>query len=379
MSQPPLPPPSSEESLFARALELPAAERGAYLDQACAGDAILRARVEELLRAEDSAGFMAAPAAGLEATIARPAPLPEEKPGDRIGRYKLLQKIGEGGCGVVYMAEQQEPVVRRVALKVTKLGMDTKEVIARFEAERQALAVMDHPNIARVLDGGATEAGRPFFVMELVRGVPIAKYCDEQNLSTAARLELFTNVCHAVQHAHQKGIIHCDLDLARDGRRVMAEAGLLVGGILLILGVALGLINFLIDAQIPDAIAQWSLAHAPSRWVSLLGLNIALVFVGGLVEIYAAIIVVVPLLAPLGAQPGIDPVHLGVIFLANMELGFLAPPVGLNLLLASSRLRKPLNDVALAVLPVLSVMFLGVLLITYLPALTTWLPRLFAR
>ena len=134
-----------------------------------------------------------------------------EQPGDRIGRYKLLQKIGEGGCGVVYMAEQEEPVRRRVALKVIKLGMDSRQVIARFEAERQALAMMDHPNIAKVHDGGTTETGRPYFVMELVRGVRITDYCDENKLSTAQRLDLFMKVCHAVQHAHQKGIIHRDL------------------------------------------------------------------------------------------------------------------------------------------------------------------------
>ena len=139
------------------------------------------------------------------------SPGPVDREGTRIGRYKLLQKIGEGGCGVVWMAEQEEPVRRRVALKVIKLGMDTKNVIARFEAERQALALMDHPNIARVLDAGATDAGRPFFVMELVPGVPITKYCDQHNLSTAARLGLFTQVCQAVQHAHQKGVIHRDL------------------------------------------------------------------------------------------------------------------------------------------------------------------------
>jgi serine/threonine protein kinase len=137
--------------------------------------------------------------------------LVSEKPGDRIGRYKLLEKIGEGGCGVVYMAEQEEPVRRRVALKVIKLGMDTKQVIARFEAERQALALMDHPNIAKVLDGGATPTGRPYFVMELVRGVRITEFCDEARLSTEARLRLFVQVCQAVQHAHQKGIIHRDL------------------------------------------------------------------------------------------------------------------------------------------------------------------------
>jgi serine/threonine protein kinase len=134
-----------------------------------------------------------------------------EKTGDRIGRYKLLQTIGEGGCGVVYMAEQEEPVRRRVALKVIKLGMDTKQVIARFEAERQALAMMDHPNIAKVLDAGATEAGRPYFVMELVRGIKITDYCDQNNLPTRDRLDLFIKVCQAIQHAHQKGIIHRDI------------------------------------------------------------------------------------------------------------------------------------------------------------------------
>src|SRR5437667_5147995 len=134
-----------------------------------------------------------------------------EKPGDRIGRYKLLQQIGEGGCGVVYMADQEEPVRRRVALKVIKLGMDTKQVIARFEAERQALALMDHPNIAKVLDAGATDMGRPYFVMELVRGIKITQYCDENNLSTGERLDLFVHVCRAIQHAHQKGVIHRDI------------------------------------------------------------------------------------------------------------------------------------------------------------------------
>src|SRR5207248_950669 len=140
-----------------------------------------------------------------------------EKPGDLIGRYKLRQKIGEGGCGVVYMAEQEEPVRRRVALKVIKLGMDTKSVIARFEAERQALALMDHPNIAKVLDAGATPPdcpgcpATPFFVMELVKGVPITKFCDDRRLTPRQRLELFVPVCQAVQHAHQKGVIHRDL------------------------------------------------------------------------------------------------------------------------------------------------------------------------
>jgi serine/threonine protein kinase len=143
-------------------------------------------------------------------TIGLSLPLSEE-PGDRIGRYKLLQEIGAGGFGVVYMAEQEEPVRRRVALKVIKLGMDTKAVIARFEAERQALALMDHPNIAKVLDAGATTSGRPYFVMELVKGDRITDYCDKNNLTTRERLDLFVQICHAIQHAHQKGIIHRDI------------------------------------------------------------------------------------------------------------------------------------------------------------------------
>ncbi|MHC4330530.1 MAG: serine/threonine protein kinase, partial [Planctomycetota bacterium] len=132
-------------------------------------------------------------------------------PGSVIGRYKLLEEIGEGGMAVVYMAEQQEPIRRKVALKIIKLGMDTKQVIARFEAERQVLAMMDHPNVAKVLDAGATDAGRPYFVMELVKGVSITEYCDKNKLSTPERLDLFIQVCNAVEHAHQKGIIHRDL------------------------------------------------------------------------------------------------------------------------------------------------------------------------
>src|SRR5579872_5543998 len=136
---------------------------------------------------------------------------PGLKPGERVGRYQLLEQIGEGGCGVVFQAEQLEPVRRRVALKVIKPGMDTRQVIARFEAERQALALLDHPNIAKVLDAGATDTGRPYFVMELVRGTKITDYCDQNHLSTRERLELFIPVCHAIQHAHQKGIIHRDI------------------------------------------------------------------------------------------------------------------------------------------------------------------------
>jgi serine/threonine protein kinase len=139
------------------------------------------------------------------------AGLPNEVIDQKIGRYKILERVGEGGCGVVYVAEQTEPVRRRVALKVIKLGMDTKQVVARFEAERQALAMMDHPNIAKVLDAGTTEAGRPFFVMELVRGIELTEYCDQNNLSSKERLDLFIKVCQAIQHAHQKGIIHRDI------------------------------------------------------------------------------------------------------------------------------------------------------------------------
>ena len=204
-------PDQREEAIFEAALQLPAAERAVYLDKACGGDARLRQRIVALLQANEQAeDFLEPPAnppGGTNKTMVVTLPL-TEKPGDRIGRYKLLQQIGEGGCGVVYMAEQEEPVRRRVALKVIKLGMDTKQVIARFEAERQALALMDHPNIAKVLDAGATETGRPFFVMELVRGIRITEYCDQNKLSTRERLDLFIQVCHAIQHAHQKGIIH---------------------------------------------------------------------------------------------------------------------------------------------------------------------------
>ena len=207
------PSPESDETLFADALALPADERVRFLDAACKDDAARRQRLDSLLKASESAkGFMESPplAGQNEATAASLSSFGESA-GQQIGRYKLLQKIGEGGCGVVYMAEQEEPVRRRVALKVIKLGMDTKAVVARFEAERQALALMDHPNIARVLDAGATETGRPYFVMELVRGLKITDYCDQHQFTTAQRLELFGQVCLAVQHAHQKGIIHRDL------------------------------------------------------------------------------------------------------------------------------------------------------------------------
>ena len=204
---------NSVRTIFNEALEIAAApQRAEYLAKACGSDAALRQKIEELIAADAAAGGFLAPR-GQPATdlpTVRSADL-TEKPGDRIGRYKLLQQIGEGGCGVVYMADQEEPVRRRVALKVIKLGMDTKNVIARFEAERQALALMDHPNIAKVLDAGSTETGRPFFVMELVKGIKITDYCDQNNLPTRERLRLFSQVCHAIQHAHQKGIIHRDI------------------------------------------------------------------------------------------------------------------------------------------------------------------------
>jgi WD40 repeat protein len=207
------------EAIFGAAIELSSPEqRAVYLAKVCGDDNGLRREVEELIQAYHKAGgFLTAGSDHAEAiprgeasgvTVLLPV---TEKPGDRIGRYRLLEQIGEGGCGVVYMAEQEEPVRRRVALKVIKLGMDTKQVVARFEAERQALALMDHPNIAQVFDGGATDTGRPYFVLELVRGVRITDYCDQNHLATADRLRLFIQVCHAIQHAHQKGIIHRDI------------------------------------------------------------------------------------------------------------------------------------------------------------------------
>ncbi|HPC95181.1 MAG TPA: protein kinase [Sedimentisphaerales bacterium] len=200
------------EELFHQALELKDPEkRAAYLDEACAGDEELRAQVETLLRWDSEAGgFMDLPDRDPNDTRDATSMI-ADMTGMEIGRYKLLEKIGEGGMATVYMAEQRHPICRRVALKIIKLGMDTKQVIARFEAERQALALMDHPNIATVLDAGATETGRPYFVMELVRGLPITKFCDANNLTTRERLELFVSVCHAVQHAHQRGIIHRDI------------------------------------------------------------------------------------------------------------------------------------------------------------------------
>ena len=200
----------SEKFLFDEAVaRTDPAEREAFLLKACP-DIDLRRRVESLLDAHDEAGnFMRATGNDFHPKSLYQAD-PEEL-GTVIDRYKLLEKLGEGGFGTVWAAEQREPVKRRVALKIIKLGMDTRQVVARFEAERQALALMDHPNIAKVLDAGATETGRPYFVMELVRGIPITQYCDQEQLATQGRLDLFMKVCHAIQHAHQKGIIHRDI------------------------------------------------------------------------------------------------------------------------------------------------------------------------
>jgi eukaryotic-like serine/threonine-protein kinase len=211
------------DQIYFAARELPPEDRPAYLTEACGDDLALRTRVEQMLGVADEAEAFMADIPDNESREQKPlrAPLKTRKVertgshdeviGQKIGRYKLLERIGEGGCGVVYVADQTDPVRRRVALKVIKLGMDTRQVVARFEAERQALAMMDHPNIAKVLDGGTTDGGRPFFVMELVRGIRITDYCDQNNLSTKERLDLFIEVCQAIQHAHQKGIIHRDI------------------------------------------------------------------------------------------------------------------------------------------------------------------------
>jgi serine/threonine protein kinase len=198
----------NEREIFISALEKAPSERQAYLDQACGADLNLRRHIQALFEVDAHAGsFLESPPAGILATIgAQDCTLLNRT----IGPYRILEQIGEGGMGLVFMAEQTQPVRRKVALKVVKPGMDTRQVVARFEAERQALAIMDHPHIAKVFDAGVTESGRPYFVMELVRGVPITTYCDERRLTTRQRLELFVLVCQAVQHAHRKGVIHRD-------------------------------------------------------------------------------------------------------------------------------------------------------------------------
>ncbi len=210
-----------EKSIFLDALELEnEAEREAHLAEVCAGDDRLRASVDELIRAherldnplDEPLSELGGIGSGCGPSLDAASDGSTEKyVGTLIGPYKLMEQIGEGGFGLVFVAEQQRPVKRRVALKIIKPGMDTRDVIARFEAERQALAMMEHPNIARVFDAGVTETGRPYFVMELVRGVPITEFCEQQELDAHRRLELFVAVCRAVQHAHQKGIIHRDL------------------------------------------------------------------------------------------------------------------------------------------------------------------------
>src|SRR5712692_6379101 len=199
------------KELFLAALQQDgAAKRSEFLDRECRSDLDLRQRVDALLARHEAAGsFLESPAAPFAPTIDEPDA--SERPGTVIGPYKLLQQIGEGGFGTVFMAEQTQPVQRKVALKLIKSGLDSRQVLARFEVERQALAMMDHLNIARVLDAGATESGRPYFVMELVYGIPITKYCDDNHLTPRERLELFVPVCQAIQHAHQKGIIHRDI------------------------------------------------------------------------------------------------------------------------------------------------------------------------
>ena len=216
--------------IFLAALDVPLAERAAYLEVACGGDAALGQRVEALLRAHDEPGpFLSeagSPAVGDTAVLpattgtfdadSGPSDTADHRPTDApglvlAGRYKLVEEIGEGGMGAVWMAQQTEPVKRFVAVKLIKAGMDSRAVLARFEAERQALALMDHPNIAKVFDAGTTPDGRPFFVMELVKGVPITQFCDDRRLTPRERLELFVPVCQAIQHAHQKGVIHRDI------------------------------------------------------------------------------------------------------------------------------------------------------------------------
>jgi serine/threonine protein kinase/tetratricopeptide (TPR) repeat protein len=215
MTEPDDGPGTREEVIFAEVVDLPAEARAGPLERACGGDQALRARVEALLTAIDKAGdLLESPPPGAAELIApdvgNGATL-YEKPGDCIGGYRLVVEIGSGGCGVVYLAEQQKSVRRQVALKVIKLGMDTRQVVARFEFERQVLAVMSHPNIAHVFEAGVTDSGRPYFVMELVRGIRITQFCDQEKLSTHERLELILQACSAIEHAHQKGVIHRDI------------------------------------------------------------------------------------------------------------------------------------------------------------------------
>jgi len=201
--------PLNEEAIFQIARRIYGTEaRGVYLDQVCADNQQLRKRVELLLEAQRDDSFLKSVA---EPNLTALHYRDTKQAGMHIGRYKLMEQIGEGGMGTVWVAEQSEPIRRRVALKLIKPGMDSRQVLSRFEAERQTLALMDHPNIAKVYDGGMTDEGRPYFVMELVHGVPITNFCDENRLTPRERMELFVRVCQAIQHAHQKGIIHRDI------------------------------------------------------------------------------------------------------------------------------------------------------------------------
>jgi eukaryotic-like serine/threonine-protein kinase len=205
-------PASDAKEILGRAIKIVSGNgRKAYLDRACRGNRALRDEVEGLIETLELNRDLRKVPAATEASHTLPHEEVHESLGTLIGPYKVLEQIGAGGMGVVYMADQQAPIRRRVALKIIKPGMDTDQVIARFEAERQALALMDHPNIAKVLDAGTTDSGRPYFVMELVRGIPITEYCDQNCLSVPERLDLFVQICHAAQHAHQKGIIHRDI------------------------------------------------------------------------------------------------------------------------------------------------------------------------
>ncbi|MEA3197309.1 MAG: eukaryotic-like serine/threonine-protein kinase, partial [Gammaproteobacteria bacterium] len=257
-------PESREKAVFHAALDVTdPVQRREFLDEACAGDVELRAAVDELLKRQgDAEQFFAEGASSLMPLISELESVAvlmegaafEEAPGTMLGRYKVIRKIGEGGFGVVYMAEQEEPVRRRVALKVVKLGMDTRSVIARFEAERQALALMEHPNIARVFDAGATATGRPYFVMELVQGVKITEYCDRNQIGMERRLELFMRVCQAIQHAHQKGIIH--RDIKPSNILVTLQEGVPVPKVI-DFGIATATEERLTDKTLLTACAQW--------------------------------------------------------------------------------------------------------------------------
>ncbi|MBX9623740.1 MAG: serine/threonine protein kinase, partial [Gemmataceae bacterium] len=247
------------DTILCEAVEIAdAADRAAYLDRACGPDTALRVRAEALVAAHFRAAsrFLERPPAAPDSTTPY-APVADDSPapaaGASIGPYKLRERIGEGGMGLVFVAEQEHPVRRKVALKVIKPGMDSRQVVARFEAERQALALMDHPNIARVFDAGTTPEGRPYFVMELVRGVPLTAYCDAHTLPVRDRLALFLQVCQAVQHAHQKGVIHRDL---KPGNVLVAVHDVAPVAKVIDFGIAKAVGQSLTDKTVYTAVAQ---------------------------------------------------------------------------------------------------------------------------